>query len=95
MPPSPFANALPDPLRIRPQGVQPGQAAVYEDFGKPQDGLSKGRLSIASRPGSTVSYARTDYVGMYNPSPAPDRGQSRVVLEHQDAVDRFNVGTGA
>lgn len=28
-----FALGLPDPLRIKPGGVQPIQAAVYEDFG--------------------------------------------------------------
>ena len=25
---------MPDPLRIKPSGIQPHQAAVYEDFGK-------------------------------------------------------------
>jgi len=24
---------MPDPLRIKPSGIQPHQAAVYEDFG--------------------------------------------------------------
>lgn len=28
----PFANSLPDPLRLKPSGVQPQQAVVYEDF---------------------------------------------------------------
>ncbi|KAH9483822.1 CCR4-NOT transcription complex subunit 1 [Psilocybe cubensis] len=30
---SAFTSSLPDPLRIKPTGVQPLQAAVYEDFG--------------------------------------------------------------
>lgn len=29
-----FTQSLPDPLRLKPSGVQPLQAAVYEDFGK-------------------------------------------------------------
>lgn len=29
-----FGLGLPDPLRIKPGGIQPIQAAVYEDFGK-------------------------------------------------------------
>ena len=29
----PFVSGLPDPLRLKPSGVQPQQAAVYEDFG--------------------------------------------------------------
>lgn len=28
-----FSTSLPDPLRIKPTGLQPHQAAVYEDFG--------------------------------------------------------------
>jgi CCR4-NOT transcription complex subunit 1 len=32
-PPSNFSASLPDPLRIKPTGLQPHQAAVYEDFG--------------------------------------------------------------
>ncbi|KAG1835941.1 hypothetical protein F4604DRAFT_2009492 [Suillus subluteus] len=31
-PPSNFSASLPDPLRIKPTGLQPHQAAVYEDF---------------------------------------------------------------
>lgn len=33
VPHSSFTSSLPDPLRIKPSGVQPLQAAVYEDFG--------------------------------------------------------------
>ncbi|KAG6854974.1 hypothetical protein C0991_009797 [Blastosporella zonata] len=33
-PTSNFAASLPDPLRIKPTGLQPLQAGVYEDFGK-------------------------------------------------------------
>lgn len=84
--------------------MQPIQAAVYEDFGKSDERLShldayrrigpdhKSRLVIASRPGSTVSYSRTDaFSAMYNPSPAPDGIQARVLWDHQEAVDQFNV----
>jgi len=31
-PPSTFTSVLPDALRIKPSGVQPHQALVYEDF---------------------------------------------------------------
>ncbi|KAI0698481.1 Not1-domain-containing protein [Cytidiella melzeri] len=87
VPHSPFANVLPDPLRIRPMGIQPMQAAVYEDFGPDH----KSRAQSASRPGSTVSYTRNDpFSAMYNPSPGPDSLQGRGMLDHQDAVDQFN-----
>lgn len=29
----PFLMTLPDPLRVKPGGIQPHQASVYEDFG--------------------------------------------------------------
>lgn len=32
-PQSNFVGTLPEPLRIKPNGIQPIQAAVYEDFG--------------------------------------------------------------
>ena len=95
---------MPDPLRIRPLGVQPVQAAVYEDFGNSQgdmvkfwtDRLSgpehKPRASVVSRPGSTIAYSRNDnFSAMYNASPPPDAIQGRTLLDHQDAVDQFNV----
>jgi CCR4-NOT transcription complex subunit 1 len=105
VPHAPFANALPDPLRIRPLGVQPLQAAVYEDFGRlliphmivilvdsstgPEH---KARAQLTSRPGSTASYSRGDaFSAMYNPSPGPDNVQARGMLDHQEAVDQFNV----
>ncbi|KAI0085426.1 Not1-domain-containing protein [Irpex rosettiformis] len=87
VPHSPFSNALPDPLRIRPLGIQPVQAAVYEDFGPEQ----KPRVQVTSRPGSTVSYSRNDrFNAMYNTSPGPDSIQGRGMIDHQDAVDQFN-----
>lgn len=104
MPHSPFANALPDPLRIRPLGVQPVQAAVYEDFGERSHPLTrtkvnasvgpehKARTQIVSRPGSTVSYSRNEnFNAMYSASPGPDSMQGRAMLDHQEAIDQFNV----
>ncbi|KAJ3553574.1 hypothetical protein NM688_g3537 [Phlebia brevispora] len=81
IPQSHFAGALPDPLRIKPMGVQANQAAVYEDFD------AKRRAGYMSRPGSTVSYTRND--SLY-PSGVLDQN-SPVMLTHQDVMDRFNM----
>ncbi|KAI0075480.1 Not1-domain-containing protein [Panus rudis PR-1116 ss-1] len=85
---SAFATSLPDPLRLKPSGVQPQQAAVYEDFA-----LESNRRLAASRPGSTTSYGRGDHLSsLYAASPAPEHamaGQS--YMTHQEAMDRFNA----
>lgn len=88
-------------------GVQPVQAAVYEDFGNSQDDITriwadrlpgpehKSRVPITSRPGSTVAYSRNDpFTPMYSASPAPESMQGRAGVEHQDAFDQFNVSQG-
>lgn len=85
-------------------GVQAVQAAVYEDFGNSQgdvvkfwtDRLTgpdhKTRAPVVSRPGSTVAYSRNDgFTAMYDSSPVTDGLQGRALLDHQDAVDQFNV----
>lgn len=94
---------LPDPLQIKPNGVQPHQAGVYEDFSKFGLDVMKcssysnigmdPRRRIASRPSSTVSYSRTDMMtpGIYASSPAPDSGVNQTAFNHQDAMDRFTV----
>ncbi|KAJ7093160.1 Not1-domain-containing protein [Mycena epipterygia] len=79
--PSSFAAALPDPLRVKPNGLQPHQAGVYEDFS-----MDPKRVAAASRPSSTTSFTPA----LYAPSPAPDPPQ---YLNHQDAMDRFGVLT--
>ncbi|CAL1703968.1 unnamed protein product [Somion occarium] len=89
---SPFANSLPDPLRLKPSGVQPQQAVVYEDFG-----LDIKRRMVASRPGSTVSYGRNEHLpsSIYASSPGPEQALagSQAFLTHQEAMDRFNAMT--
>ncbi|KAJ7684728.1 Not1-domain-containing protein [Mycena polygramma] len=79
--PSSFAVTLPDPLRVKPNGLQPHQPGVYEDFS-----MDPKRIVAASRPSSTTSFTPA----LYAPSPAPDPPQ---YLNHQDAMDRFAVLT--
>ncbi|KAH8102882.1 Not1-domain-containing protein [Cristinia sonorae] len=88
-PRSHFANSLPEPLRLHPNGVQPIQAAVYEDFG-----MDAKRRMMVSRPGSTV-YPRNDQLpaSLYGPSPIPDQSMlaAQSFLTHQEAMDRFTA----
>ncbi|KAF9070373.1 Not1-domain-containing protein [Rhodocollybia butyracea] len=81
--PAHFNISLPDPLRVAPNGVQPNQTTVYEDFGLD----SKRR--ITSRPNSTMSFATSN---LFPPTPAPESllGSG---AGHQDAMDRFNIMT--
>ncbi|KAF7359396.1 Not1-domain-containing protein [Mycena sanguinolenta] len=81
--PSSFAVTLPDPLRVKPNGLQPHQPGVYEDFS-----MDPKRTAVASRPSSTTSFTPA----LYAPSPAPDPPQY-LNLNHQDAMDRFGVLT--
>ncbi|KAJ8581212.1 Not1-domain-containing protein [Rhizopogon salebrosus TDB-379] len=87
--PSNFSAGLPDPLRIKPTGLQLHQAAVYEDFA-----LDAKRVAVTpmSRPSSTVSYTRNEHMNpaLYAASPAPEPALA-AVLSHQEAVDRFTV----
>ncbi|KAJ6618288.1 Not1-domain-containing protein [Mycena sp. CBHHK59/15] len=78
--PSSFAVTLPDPLRVKPNGLQPHQAGVYEDFSMDL------KRAATSRPSSTTSFTPA----LYASSPAPDPPQ---YLNHQDAMDRFGVLT--
>ncbi|KII88902.1 hypothetical protein PLICRDRAFT_109994 [Plicaturopsis crispa FD-325 SS-3] len=85
-----FSLSLPDPLRIKSNGLQAHQAGVYEDFSLDN------KRRIASRPSSTVSYSRNEHLtpGMYAPSPVPDQNvSSQTFLSHQDALDRFSALT--
>ncbi|KAI0928230.1 hypothetical protein AcW2_004306 [Taiwanofungus camphoratus] len=88
-PQSNFVGTLPEPLRIKPNGIQPIQAAVYEDFG-----LDSKRRVFSSRPSSTVSYPRNDQLSasFYTPSPLPEQAAAdQSFLRHQDAMDRFSL----
>ncbi|EMD38674.1 hypothetical protein CERSUDRAFT_82953 [Gelatoporia subvermispora B] len=86
-PQSAIIGTLPEPLRIKPGGIQSIQAAVYEDFS-----MDPKRRAVASRPGSTVSYTRNDASALYTPPPGPEQiGQ--IILRHQEAMDRFNAVT--
>ncbi|KAI0306727.1 Not1-domain-containing protein [Multifurca ochricompacta] len=79
-----FSANLPDPLRIKPTGVQANQISVYEDFGV------DAKRHWSSRPSSTVSYSRND-APAYSPSPAVDQSVAGPVsLSHPEAMDRFN-----
>ncbi|KAH9981460.1 Not1-domain-containing protein [Lactifluus volemus] len=79
-----FSANLPDPLRIKPSGVQANQISVYEDFGV------DAKRHWSSRPSSTMSYSRND-APAYPPSPAVDQSVAGpVALSHSEAMDRFN-----
>ncbi|KAI0798095.1 Not1-domain-containing protein [Abortiporus biennis] len=82
-----FASSLPEPLRLKPSGVQPIQFAVYEDFD------SKRRHNV-SRPASTVSYNRGEIPAssVYGSTVSGEQIVSTAgYLSHQDAMDRFNA----
>ncbi|KDQ60584.1 hypothetical protein JAAARDRAFT_31550 [Jaapia argillacea MUCL 33604] len=84
-----FSATLPDPLRIRPTGVQPLQLAVYEDFG-----TDPKRRMATSRPSSTMSYSRNDLLNptaTYAPSPIPEQVAGQPFLSHQEAMERFST----
>ncbi|KAJ7074336.1 Not1-domain-containing protein [Mycena amicta] len=80
--PSSFAVTLPDPLRVKPNGLQPHQS-VYEDFGLD----TKRSTVVSSRPSSTTSFTPA----LYAPSPTPDAAPQ--FFNHQEAMDRFGVLT--
>ncbi|KAL0947287.1 hypothetical protein HGRIS_013407 [Hohenbuehelia grisea] len=83
-----FAFTLPDPLRVKPNGLQPHQLSVYEDFNMDV------KRRATSRPSSTMSFTRNDPMNplMYTPSPAPEmQVASRSFLNHQEAMDRFTT----
>ncbi|KAF8636597.1 hypothetical protein AX17_003407 [Amanita inopinata Kibby_2008] len=77
-----FAATLPDPLRIRPNGLQQHQLSVYEDFG-----LDPKRRA-ASRPSSTMSFTNNT---MYTQSPGPEHPQIQQYQSHQEAMERFTA----
>ncbi|KAF9001961.1 Not1-domain-containing protein [Cyathus striatus] len=84
--PSNFSASLPDPLRIRPSGIQPHQTAVYDDFG-----LDTTRR-VTTRPSSATSVFNGS--PLYNQSPTieallPNPG----FQSHQDAMERFSALT--
>ncbi|KAF9557678.1 Not1-domain-containing protein [Agrocybe pediades] len=80
VPPSNFPATLPDPLRIKPNGVQPIQAAVYEDFGMDP------KRRADSRPVSVASFNSTV---PYTQSPSLDHPLNSGLHSHPDAMDRF------
>ncbi|KIK63773.1 hypothetical protein GYMLUDRAFT_71891 [Collybiopsis luxurians FD-317 M1] len=83
--PAQFNISLPDPLRVHPNGVQPNQTSVYEDFG------IDSKRRITSRPSSTMSsFSATP--SLFPPTPASDHLVASGT-NHQDAMDRFGVMT--
>ncbi|KAI0057116.1 Not1-domain-containing protein [Artomyces pyxidatus] len=83
-----FSASLPDPLRIKPTGVQPNQIGVYEDFSLDT------KRHWSSRPSSTMSFSRNDplSVTVYPSSPALEQPVAGPTpLSHQEAMERFNA----
>ncbi|KAI8998906.1 Not1-domain-containing protein [Trametes punicea] len=84
---SSIVNSLPDPLRIKPAGVQANQLRVYEEFREYDDP----KRTFTSRPNSTASYSRTDQLAsMYSPPPMPEQAAQNL-LRPQEAMERFNA----
>ncbi|TFK67891.1 Not1-domain-containing protein [Pluteus cervinus] len=80
-PPLTFAVNLPDPLRVRPNGLQQHQMSVYEDF------ALDSKRRVTTRPNSTLPFTSP----VYTPPPGPEPPQTS--YNHQDAMDRFLVLT--
>ncbi|KAI0646780.1 Not1-domain-containing protein [Trametes meyenii] len=84
---STIVGSLPDPLRIKPSGVQPTQLRVYEEF---RD-YSEPRRMFTSRPNSTASYSRNEpHPSMLSPPPMPEQ-PAQNLLRPQETMERFNV----
>ncbi|KAI0822634.1 Not1-domain-containing protein [Trametes gibbosa] len=84
---SPTVSSLPDPLRIKPSGVQPSQLRVYEEF----KDYNEPKRGFTSRPNSTASYTRNEQVAsLYSPPPMSEQ-PSQNLLRPQEAMDRFNA----
>ncbi|EJD02104.1 Not1-domain-containing protein [Fomitiporia mediterranea MF3/22] len=82
---SAFIAGLPDPLRIRPNGLQPLQQRVYEEF------AFDSKRRVPGRPPSIVQYARNDALQpTYSPSPIPDH-QVAVANSAYMAQEQFNI----
>ncbi|KAG6832730.1 hypothetical protein H0H92_012302 [Tricholoma furcatifolium] len=79
-PSSTFGTGLPDPLRIKPSGLQPLQFGVYEDF------ASDAKRRITSRPSSTMSLTPA----LYPSSPVSELPGFH---SHGEAMERFSVCT--
>lgn len=101
-PQSALAATLPEPLRIKPSGVQPIQAGVYEDFGHMEGIMSllghgspssdARRRPFTSRPGSAVSYPRNEHMpSVYTPTPLPELISGQAITRHQDVMERFSL----
>ncbi|KDR81370.1 hypothetical protein GALMADRAFT_239234 [Galerina marginata CBS 339.88] len=84
VPHSTFTASLPDPLRIKPNGVQPLQAAVYEDFGIDP------KRRTDSRPASVTSFNTS---APYSQSPSLEQALNQSLHNHQDAMERFSILT--
>lgn len=95
---------LPDPLKLKANGLNAIQAAVYEDFGMfscdfahcslltrtraGNDGKRRYASATGSRPGSAIP--RPDQLAAaFGGSPAP--GHMSVLLDHAEIVERFSV----
>ncbi|KAJ8454554.1 hypothetical protein ONZ51_g12961 [Trametes cubensis] len=84
---SSIVSSLPDPLRIKPTGVQANQLRVYEEFRE----YNEPKRMFTSRPNSTASYSRGEQLtSLYSPPPMPEQ-QAQNLLRPQEAMERFNV----
>lgn len=98
---APFIANLPEPLHIKPNGLQPHQWRLYEDFGAGIKVVSysgtngfegfDNKRRLASRPSSVVQYVRPDAVAQPEyPSPIPGP-QTTAANSAYAAQEQFNV----
>ncbi|PFH49091.1 hypothetical protein AMATHDRAFT_81473 [Amanita thiersii Skay4041] len=77
-----FAATLPDPLRVRPNGLQQHQLGIYEDFALDPKRRTTSRIS------SAMSFTNPT---IYSQSPGPEHNQMQQYQNHQEAMERFTV----
>ncbi|KAG1775993.1 hypothetical protein EV702DRAFT_1230723 [Suillus placidus] len=81
-----LSASLPDPLCIKPTGLQPHQAAVYEYFA-----LDSKCGAPMSHPSLTVLYACNEHLNptLYTASPTPEPAIASHMISHQEAMEHF------
>src|ERR1700759_783154 len=84
-----FATSLPDPLRIRPNGLQQHQLNVYEDFGRicqcSKPLVANSSPGLDHKPRATSRSSSTAPFTTYAPSPGPEP-QVQQYPNHQEAM---------
>lgn len=102
---SQYAATLPDGLRLKPEGLQPQQYRVYQDFGNLTRSLSSGgvddeRGHAAGAAAAAAAAAAAGGAGTAGPSPVPASGPPQLeqfgyggpdVLTAQQSLEKFGA----